>query len=149
MVAPESHSSDPPESSRFETLLQQFTRGWREGAAIPIETLLPQVSADRRPDAFLELLLRELTFRRSAGEQFLLADYHLRFPQYAAQVAEAFDQFAHSAAPANHDAAGDYHRTEVYTPGKSPEPDDQPGESLPSQIDGRSEEHTSELQVTQ
>ena len=135
MAAPESLSSDPPESSRFETLLERFTRGWRKGAAVPIETLLAQVAADQRPDAFLELLLRELTFRRSAGEQFLLADYQLRFPQYAAQVAEAFDQLAHSAAPANHDSAGEHHRTEVYIPGESPEADEQPAGPLPDRIE--------------
>ena len=86
-----SSQSDPAE--QLEQLRDLYAESRRDGHPLSLESLLVQLPASSRAEAFRELLLDELTLRSADRESCSLAEYVTRFPHHAAEVQAAFREF--------------------------------------------------------
>lgn len=93
----DSPAPTPPESDlavrvRHDGICLRFEDEWKAGSRPQIDDFLNGEPAGTRGQLAEELLRVELQVRRSRGENPTLEEYRARFPEFAAVIAELFDQ---------------------------------------------------------
>src|SRR5262249_32462181 len=74
----------------IDAACDRFERQWQAGRYPRIETALAGMPAVSHPALVRELLALELAYRRRAGEHPAAEEYHQRFAEHGAAIAEAF-----------------------------------------------------------
>jgi eukaryotic-like serine/threonine-protein kinase len=74
----------------IRSISRDFRRQLRKGAARPIEDYLDRIHESARDNLFQQLLSADIEFRRQKGESPTSVEYKQRFPQYTAQIRQAF-----------------------------------------------------------
>lgn len=76
--------------NEIQAINRDFRRQLKKGNARPLEDYLGRIHASGRDNLFQQLLSAEITFRQQSGQVPTSDEYKQRFPQYAAQVRQAF-----------------------------------------------------------
>ncbi len=79
-----------PDADKLEVICERFEIGWRSGAKLRIEDLLP-ADAEFRRRAVVELINIEMELRLRAGELARCEDYFARFPELAEDRKKAIE----------------------------------------------------------
>ncbi len=82
-----------PSADKLEVICERFESGWRSGAKLQIEDLLP-ADAEFRRRAIVELINIELELRIRAGEPARCEDYFARFPELSENRTDAVAMIA-------------------------------------------------------
>ena len=77
-------------SARIDLACDDFETAWKQDHHPSIEGYLVQLPAEQRDTVFLELLTVELSYRQKTGDPPTPSEYHVRFPDYIAQIDELF-----------------------------------------------------------
>ena len=75
---------------QIESLSSDFRKRLRNGESARIEDYLARIDESARTHLFQNLLLLELRFRGTRGEAPSSSEYIQRFPQFKAQIRQAF-----------------------------------------------------------
>ena len=74
----------------IDAACMEFEHALRNAEPVTIESLLPEVPLQIRMTLFRELLSAELEARLNRDEEPNVAEYEVRFPNYAAEILRAF-----------------------------------------------------------
>lgn len=81
-----------PILQQIDAVSEEFRQAWKSGRRPSIEDFLRRLPPEGRPVLFRSLLEIEIKRRNRCGEHPLSREYLQRFPQFAAQIRQAFDE---------------------------------------------------------
>lgn len=76
----------------IDTICREFRTEWKLGNRPKLEKSLRQVPKNAQANLFYNLLETEIRYRKRMGETPSSAEYLKRYPQFSAQIRQAFDE---------------------------------------------------------